>query len=129
VNLRIFLPSRVYAYEDEVRRLVVETSQGSWGILPRRRDCVTVLVPGVLTYETQTERVVYIAVDAGVLVKTAADVRISVRRAVTGTDLARLRETVEREYTILDRIELDVRHTSEKLENGFLRRLVALHHE
>jgi len=110
-------------------RLVVETSQGSWGILPHRRDCVAALVPGVLMFETQAGGVSYVGVDMGVLVKTKADVQISVRRAVAGADLEHLRETVAREYAVLDQTERDVRHVSEKLETEFLRRMVALHHE
>jgi F-type H+-transporting ATPase subunit epsilon len=129
MNLKILLPSQVFAEKNMITRLVVETSQGSWGILPHRRDCVAALVPGILTFETQIEGVAYAAVDLGVLVKSGADVHISVRRAVFGTDLGRLRETVQREYSVLDQTEREVRHVSEKLENAFLRRMVALHRE
>jgi F-type H+-transporting ATPase subunit epsilon len=90
---------------------------------------VAVLVPGILTFETQAEGVVYAAVDVGVLVKAGAHVHISVRRALLGTDLERLRETVEREYAVMDQTEREVRQVNEKLENGFLRRLVVLHRE
>ena len=129
MNLKILLPSQTLADKTTVTRLVVETSQGSWGILPHRRDCVAVLVPGILSFEIQTEAVAYVAVDVGVLIKTGMDVHISVRRAVLSTDLERLRDTVEREYAVLDQTERDVRHVSERLENGFLRRLVALHYD
>ena len=129
MNLIILLPSRVLADKKAVTRLVLETSQGSWGFLPHRRDCVAALVPGILTFDTQTEGVTYVAVDVGVLVKTGADVRISVRRAVVGRDLERLRNTVEREYSVLDQTEREVRYVSEKLESRVLRQLVALHHE
>lgn len=129
MNLTILLPSRVLVDNNDVVRIVVETSQGSWGLLPHRRDCVAVLVPGILTFETQAEGVVYAAVDVGVLVKAGAHVHISVRRALLGTDLERLRETVEREYAVMDQTEREVRQVNEKLENGFLRRLVVLHRE
>jgi F-type H+-transporting ATPase subunit epsilon len=129
MKLKILLPSLVYNEKDEVTRLVAETSQGSYGILPHRLDCVAVLVPGILTFETQAEGVAYAALDVGVLVKIGADVHISVRRAVFGADLGRLRETVQREYSILDRTEREVRQVSEKLENGFLRRVMELHRE
>jgi F-type H+-transporting ATPase subunit epsilon len=129
VNLKILVPSRVLTQNKEVTRLVVETSQGSWGILPHRLDCVAALVPGILTFEAQNEGVFYVAVDFGVLLKTGADVHISVRRAVLGKELGRLRETVEHEYAVLNQTELEVRQLSEELEDGFLRRMVALHHE
>lgn len=129
MKLKIFLPWRVFADKEQVTRLVVETSQGSWGILPHRRDCVAALVPGILTFETQSEGVAYAALDIGVLVKMGAEVHISVRRAVLGMDLGHLRETVQREYAVLDQTEREVRHVSEKLETGFLRRVVELHRE
>jgi F-type H+-transporting ATPase subunit epsilon len=129
MKLKILLPSQVYAEKEEVVRIVVETSQGSYGILPHRLDCVAVLVPGILTFETQAGGVAYAALDVGVVVKIGADVHISVRRAVFGTDLGGLRETVQREYSVLDQTEREVRQVSEKLENGFLRRMVELHRE
>ncbi len=129
MKLKVLLPSQVYAEKDEVMRLVVETSHGSYGILPHRLDCVAVLVPGILTFETQAGGVEYAALDSGVLVKTGSNVHISVRRAVFGAGLGRLRETVQREYSVLDKIEREVRQVSEKLENGFLRRVVELHRE
>jgi hypothetical protein len=52
-----------------------------------RRSC-----PGILIYETEAEGEVYLAMDAGVLVKTGADVLVSVRRAIRGTDLGQLRD-------------------------------------
>jgi F-type H+-transporting ATPase subunit epsilon len=87
------------------------------------------LVPGVLTLETAAEGVLYAAVDAGILVKTGKEVRISVRRAVLGADLQHLREMVEHEYSVLDQTERDVRRVSEKLESGLLRRMVELRRE
>jgi F-type H+-transporting ATPase subunit epsilon len=97
--------------------------------LPHRRDCIAVVIPSELTFETDAKGIVYVAVDAGILIKAGLDVQISVRRAVIGSDLARLRETVGHEYAIQDQTERDVRHASEKLENGFLRKMVELHHE
>ena len=47
------------------------------------------------------------AVDDGVLVKTGADVLVSVRRALGGTDLGQLRESVEKEFMTLDERETE----------------------
>ena len=57
---------------------------------------------GILTYETEAEGEVFVAVDEGVLVKTGPDVLVSVRRAMGGTDLGQLREAVEQEFLTLD---------------------------
>ena len=63
MKLKVLLPYQVYAEIDGVSRIVVETPQGSFGLLPRRLDCVAALEPGILTYETKAGGEVYIAVD------------------------------------------------------------------
>lgn len=65
----------------------------------------------------------------GVLVKTGADVLVSVRRAIAGTDLGKLRESVERECVTIDAHESSVRTVMVKLETGFLHRLAECGHE
>jgi F-type H+-transporting ATPase subunit epsilon len=72
---------------------------------------------------------VYVAVDEGVLVKTGPDVLVSVRRALGGTDLGQLRDSVEREFLTMDEQEQSVRTVMAKLETGFLRRFATFQHE
>ncbi|WP_269849307.1 hypothetical protein [Methanosarcina horonobensis] len=60
---------------------------------------------GILTYETEAEGEVYIAVDEGILIKTGQDVLVSVRGAIFGTDLSQLREAVEKEFLTVDETE------------------------
>jgi F-type H+-transporting ATPase subunit epsilon len=129
MNLKILLPFQVFAENTDVSRIVAETREGSFGILPHRLDCVAALVPGILIYKTESGREVLVAVDEGVLVKTGADVLVSVRRAVGGTDLGQLRAAVEKEFLTLDENERSVRRATAKLETGFLRRFAALQHE
>jgi len=129
MNLKIFLPFQIFAEKTRVSRIVAETREGSFGLLPRRLDCVAALAPGILTYETEAEGEVYVAMDEGVLVKTGPDVLVSVRRAMGGADLGQLRDTVEREFLNLDEYEQIVRSVMAKLESGFIRRLVEFHHE
>jgi F-type H+-transporting ATPase subunit epsilon len=129
MNLKVLLPFQVFADKTGVTRIVAETHEGAFGLLPHRLDCVAALVPGILTYETDAEGEVYLAVDDGVLVKTGADVFVSVRRALGGTDLAQLRDAVEKEFLAVDEQEQDARWVMAKLETGFLRRFAALQHE
>jgi F-type H+-transporting ATPase subunit epsilon len=129
VNLKILLPFQVFAEKSGVTRIVAETPQGSFGLLPHRLDCVAALVPGILTYQTEAEGEVFVAVDEGVLIKTGAAVLVSVRRALRGTDLGQLREGVEREFLTLDENEKSVRLVTAKLETGLLRRLATLKNE
>ena len=128
MNLKILLPFRIFADKTGVSRIVAETREGSFGLLPRRRDCVTALAPGILVFETETGGEVYVAVDEGVLVKAGATVLVSVRNAIGGTDLQQLRATVEQEFINLDEQEQSVRSVLAKMESGFVRRLAAFHH-
>lgn len=129
MKLKVLLPSRVFVDKTEVLRIIAETAAGSFGILPRRLDCVAALVPGILTYETEAEGEQYLAVNGGVLVKTGPEVLISVRNAIRGTDLSRLREKVEQEMRALNEQEKQVRSVVAKMESDFIRRLVEFHHE
>ena len=129
MNLKILLPFEVFAEKTDVSRIVAETREGSFGLLPRRLDCVTSLAPGILIYEGEAEGEVYVAVDEGVLVKTGMDVLVSVRNAMGGTDLGQLREAVEREFLDVNEREQSVRSVMAKLESGFIRRLAKFHHD
>lgn len=129
MNLKVLLPFQIFAERTGVLRIVAETRQGSFGLLPQRLDCVAALAPGILIYETEAQGEVCVAVDEGVLVKTGPDVLVSVRRAVGGTDLGRLREAVEREFLAEDEDEQSLRQVMAKLESGFLRRLAGFRHD
>jgi F-type H+-transporting ATPase subunit epsilon len=129
MNLKILLPFGVFAEKSGVARIVAETRQGAFGLLPHRLDCVAALAPGVLTYEDNAEGEAYVAIDEGVLVKTGLDVMVSVRNAIGGTDLGRLRAAVEREFLNVNERERDVRLAMAKMETGFLRRLAEFQHE
>jgi F-type H+-transporting ATPase subunit epsilon len=129
MNLKVLLPFQIFDEKTGVSRIVAETSEGSFGLLPHRLDCVAALAPGILVYEHEAEGEVYVAVDEGVLVKTGRDVLVSVRNAIGGTDLDTLHEAVEREFLNLDEQEKSVRSVLAKLESGFIRRFAAFHHE
>ena len=129
MNLKVLLPFQIFAEKTGVVRIVAETHEGSFGLLPHRRDCVAALAPGILIYETKSQDEVYVAVDEGVLVKTGLDVLVSVRNAIGGTDLGQLRDSVEREFLNLNEREQSVRSVMVKMESGFIRRLAEFHHE
>ena len=128
MHLKVLLPFRVYAERTGVSRIVAETSEGSFGLLPHRLDCVAALAPGILIYEHETEGEIYVAVDEGGLVKTGLDVLVSVRNAIGGTDLGQLHEAVKREFLTLNDREQNVRSVMAKMESGFIRRLAEFHH-
>jgi F-type H+-transporting ATPase subunit epsilon len=120
------VPSGVFASIADVTRVVAMTPAGSFGLLPHRLDCATVLSPGLLTYATATSGEVHLAVDTGVLVKTGADVLVCVRHAIAGADLGHLRQAVEQEMLQLSDQEKSNRRTLAHLESGLIRAFVEL---
>jgi F-type H+-transporting ATPase subunit epsilon len=129
MNLKILLPFQVFADKASVSRIVAQTIEGSFGLLPHRLDCVAALAPGILVYENEAEGEVCVAVDEGVLVKTGLDVLVSVRSAIGGTDLGQLHQAVEREFRNLNQQEQNVRSVMSRMESDFIRRLAEFHHE
>ncbi len=129
MTLKVLLPFQVFVEKSGVSRIVAETHDGSFGLLPHRLDCVAALAPGILTYETVGAAESYLAVDEGILVKTGADVLVSVRGALGGTDLAQLRSAVEQSFLTLNDREQSVRSVTARLESGFLRRLATFRHD
>jgi len=129
MNLKILLPFGILCDKKNVIRIVADSHEGSFGILPRRLDCVTALVPGVLTYQIESEDETYVALDEGVLIKTGLDVSISVRNAVSGTDLSKLRQLVEDQFVQHTEQEENVRSVLTKMESNILRRLSEFRHE
>ncbi len=118
MHLKILLPFRVFEDIQNVKRIVMETSEGAFGILPQRLDCVAALVPGIFTYETEREH--YIAIDEGVMIKAGEVVLLSVRNAISGASLSELHASVEKEFTRLDESEKDMRASMAKMESSFI---------
>jgi F-type H+-transporting ATPase subunit epsilon len=129
MTLKMLLPFEVLSERTGVTRIVAETRDGSFGLLPHRLDCAAALAPGILTFETDGEGEVVMAVDEGVLVKTGLDVVVSVRRALSGSNLEHLEQLVDEEYLSVDEAEQNMRMVMAKLETGFLRRFASFQNE
>ena len=129
MQLKVLLPSEIFFESDDVERIVAETREGSFGILPHRRDCVAALAPGILTYQENNGSPAYLAVDEGVLAKIGMKVLVSVRRAVRGTDLGQLQDAVKKQFLTLNDQERQVREALQKLESTFAGRLAEFSHE
>ncbi|MEP6677450.1 MAG: F0F1 ATP synthase subunit epsilon [Ferruginibacter sp.] len=119
MDLKILLPFKVFADIKNVSSIVMETSDGSYGLLPQRLDCVAALVPGIFSYETDGTAH-YIAVDEGVMIKAGTQVLVSVRNAVGGADLGKLGEMVKEDFKTKDENEKEVNSVVAKLESGFI---------
>lgn len=129
MRLKILLPFEIFSDQKGITRLVAETQSGSFGILPRRLDCVAALIPGILTYEIENQGEIFVAIDEGVLVKIGAEVLISVRSAVRGADLSQLRQLVEDQFLKLSEQQQIVKSVLTKMESGFVTRMVEMRHD
>ncbi|MDD4405558.1 MAG: F0F1 ATP synthase subunit epsilon [Parabacteroides sp.] len=120
MDLKILLPYKIYADIKNVDRIVAETNEGFFGLLPQRLDCVASLVPGIFMYETDKGEIHYIAIDEGVLVKAGMEVLVSVRNAIGGTDIGQLHNSIKKEYIKLDDNERSVRSVMAKIESEII---------
>jgi F-type H+-transporting ATPase subunit epsilon len=128
MNLKILLPYRVFAEVSGVSHIMVMTRTGAFGLLPHRLDCTAAIAPGIMAYRTGEPEEIYLAVDEGVLVKTGLQVVISVRNAIGGQDLGKLRGAVEHEFLNLDERERSARVFMAKAESDFIRRFLEVQH-
>jgi len=122
MQLKILLPFKIFVNEQDVRRLVVETTEGSYGILPNRLDLVAALVPGILSYESKLGQEIFVALDKGVMVKIGSEVMISVRNAVRGESLGGLRVAIEKSFDQMSESQKKLRTVTAKLESSFFRK-------
>ncbi|MEO8339366.1 MAG: F0F1 ATP synthase subunit epsilon [Nitrospirota bacterium] len=129
MHLKILLPSEVFTDQDGITSVIAETRDGSFQLLEHRLDCVAALVPGILAYLPKDNAPVYLAVDEGVLVKTGAEILVSVRRAIGGTDLGQLHDEVKLRFLALNAEERNVRDVLSRLDSGLVGRLAAFQHE
>jgi F-type H+-transporting ATPase subunit epsilon len=126
MQLKVLLPYGVFADHAAVERIVVQTREGSHGLLPRRRDCMALLVPGILLYQCAGQPEACAAVDEGLMVKMGEQVVLSVRNAVAGTDLAQLRAALANDFGRRERDERDMREVLARIETRFISQVADL---
>ncbi len=124
MKLKVILPMKVLI-DKEVTKVVAEAENGSFGILPKHIDFVAALVPGILSFDS-AEGEEFLAIDQGVLVKCASEVRVSTRNAVQSKDLGKLKQTVEQDFRNLDERERKTRSILAKLEIDFAKRFIKM---
>ncbi|MDR4505076.1 MAG: F0F1 ATP synthase subunit epsilon [Candidatus Scalindua sp.] len=128
MKLKVLLPTEVFI-EEEVTKVIAEAEDGSFCIKPKHVDFVAALVPGLLSFETTGGREEFLAVDEGTLVKCGAEVLVSAANVVRGPNLGTLKDTVEKQFMIVDDRLKDVRTAVAKLEASFVRKFIELGHE
>lgn len=125
MRLKLLTPIAVLV-DETVSKINAEGPEGLFCLLPRHRDWVAALVPGIVGFVTLDGPETFVAVDQGVLVKCGGEVLISVRRAVCDCDLACLRDVVETRFRQYDDQEKAARSAIARLEAGVIRRFLEL---
>ena len=125
MRLKLLTPTEAMM-DEAVIKINAEGPDGLFCLLPRHRDWVAALIPGILGLTAPDGNEAFVAVDHGVLVKCGDEVLISVRRAVRDHDLARLREVVEKHFRHHDEQEKAARGAIARLEAGVIRRFLEL---
>ena len=125
MRLKLLTPTET-VMDEVVVKINAEGPDGLFCLLPRHRDWVATLVPGILGLTTPDGSEAFVAVDQGVLVKCGDEVLVSVRRAVRDGDLAGLRQVVETRFRRYDDQEKAARSAVARLEAGVIRRFLEL---
>ncbi|MGA4494107.1 F0F1 ATP synthase subunit epsilon [Vreelandella venusta] len=113
-------------HQGPASRLFAVAENGAFGMLPNHIDFVTALVPSVLILILADGEEQIFGIDEGILVKKGHQVEIAIRRGVQGTDLASLKETVQRNFIEVDEDERVARSALARLEAGMVRRFADL---
>jgi F-type H+-transporting ATPase subunit epsilon len=125
MDLKVLTPTQIMV-DTAAAKVIAEAENGSFCLLPHHIDFVAALEPGILAYTTADGEEHFLAGDAGLLVKRGAEVLVSLRDAVPGPDLSRLRATVAARYYQLDERERHARSALAQLEADFVRRFLQL---
>jgi F-type H+-transporting ATPase subunit epsilon len=125
MHLKLLLPTEILI-DQTVTKVTAEAENGSFCLLPNHIDFVAALVPGILSFESETGEEFFLAVDEGILVKQGAVVRVSVRNAVRGENLESLQQQVQQQFRQLDEQEKLARSVLVRLETSFVREFIEL---
>jgi F-type H+-transporting ATPase subunit epsilon len=125
VRLRVLLPDQILV-DEEVQKVTAEAENGSFTLLPRHVDFVAALVPGIFSFVKSDGQEEFLAIDEGVLVKCARDVRVSVKSAILGQELGELKGLIRDRFRNISEHEQKARDTLNKLEVDLIRRLMEL---
>jgi F-type H+-transporting ATPase subunit epsilon len=120
MKLKVLIPTTVLL-DEEASKVSAEAENGSFTLQPHHIDFTAALVPGILSYESESGEEFFVAIDEGILVKCGAQVLVSVRQGVRGVDLETLEQTVAEKFVRLDEREKETRSAIAHLEVGLIR--------
>ncbi|MBN1664665.1 MAG: F0F1 ATP synthase subunit epsilon [Deltaproteobacteria bacterium] len=125
MNLKVLIPTEILLQE-VVNKVIAEAMNGSFCLLEHHVDFTATLAPGILAITIPEKGEELVAIDEGTLVKYGSDVLVSVRNAVRGVELEKLKQIVDETFQVLDEKEKTARAAAAKLEADIVRRFVEL---
>ncbi len=126
-RLKIHIPSAM-VFDEDIDFLRAEDSTGSFGILPKHTDFLTILKPSVLIIKKQGKEM-YFAVKGGILSFRENTAVITTESAIKGEAIEDLHKLVQKHYLKISEREKMLEETIMNMERGFLKRLVELERE
>ena len=124
MHLEVMTPQGSVVDED-VTKVSVEATDGSFTLLPRHIDFVATLAPGLVAYVIDGEECL-LAVDGGVLVKRRSSVRIATPGAIPGDNVLDLQRAMRSSVQELNERERQSRRALAHLETDAVRRLIEM---
>ena len=127
MKLKILIPTEILL-ESEATKILAEAENGHFCLLPHHVDFVAALVPGILSFTTKAEEKIFVAVDQGILVKCDREVLVSTLNAVEGHNLETLKQTVLKQFQLLEEKEKLTRSAVAQFEASMMRHFKELGH-
>lgn len=127
MKLKILIPTEILV-DREVTKVIAEAENGHFCLLTHHIDFVAALVPGILSYTTEAEEEIFVAVDQGILVKCNQEVLVSTLNAVEGNNLETLKQTVIEQFQVLEEQEKLTRSAVAQFEASTMRHFKELGH-
>lgn len=123
-RLKVFVPSGL-VFDEDVDFLRAEDYTGTFGILSRHTDFLTILKPSVVIVKKGGDEI-YLAVKGGVLSFQNNRAKISTEAAIEGKSLEELHEVVMQEFMKKTERERILGEALKNMEKDFLKRLIDL---
>ncbi len=125
MELKVLLPTEILI-DQPVTKVIAEAENGSFCLLQKHIDFVSVLAPGILTFVDRDGSENFVGIGSAVLVKNGAQVRVSTVFGARGADLGYLRKEVAQRFESMTDRERVAQSVMAKLESDLLRRFAEI---
>lgn len=126
IQLKVVTPSKVFLELDGVQHIMIDTIEGSYGILPNRLDFVAILEPGIMLFEESSGETSYIAHNIGLVVKKGNEVTISTHDAMQEAELGKIKESLHEEVLRLEESEAHIRQVIADIERDITSHILSV---